>query len=82
MEVNVLDTLDSSMPITQKQFEQTYKTLKKQHDENPDQEEFKTEFTDKTKEYASSVRRVVLFRLGGTEIKLTKITAKPGYYLT
>lgn len=84
LEVNVLDTLNFSIPISEKAYRHLKKDLKKQVAEtqaDPDMEEtFVAEDSETKEQYTQTTSYTYKAELGTTDIYLVKAECNPGYH--
>ena len=83
MEINVLDTLKTTVQISESVYKQKLKSLKRQVAEthtDPDREStFVAEEAEKVDEFETYTRRIYRATLGTTDIELIAVICKPGY---
>jgi hypothetical protein len=83
MEINVLDTIETTVPLTEKVYLQKLKSLKRQVAEtqiDPDREStFVAEDAEKVDEFETYTRKIYRATLGTTDIELIAVICKPGY---
>lgn len=83
MEINVLDTLGTVVPLTERVYNQKLKSLKRQVAEtqaDPDREStFVAEEVEKVECFDTYTRKTYRATLGTTDIELIAVICKPGY---
>ena len=83
MEINVLDTLEAVVPISEKVYKQKIKSLKRQVAEtqaDPDRESaFVAEEKETVDDFLHYKRHTYRATLGTTDIELIAVICEPGY---
>lgn len=80
MEINVLDTLETTVKISKKVYEQKMASLKRQAAASVEYEnEFQVEERETVDEYPQYYRNTYRVTLGTTDIELVAVICKPGY---
>ncbi len=83
MEINVLDTIETTVQISESVYKQKLKSLRRQVAEtqaDPDRESaFVAEETEKVDEFDTYTRHTYRATLGTTDIELIAVICKPGY---
>lgn len=83
MEINVLDTIETTVPLTEKVYLQKLKSLKRQVAEtqaDPEREStFVAEDVERVEDFETYTRKTYRATLGTTDIELIAVICKPGY---
>lgn len=83
MEINVLDTIETTVQLSESVYKQKLKSLKRQVAEtqaDPDREScFVAKETEKVDEFETYTRKTYRATLGTTDIELIAVICKPGY---